>query len=188
VLRRSLFRADAPGDYFRSGVILSANWRARNPPQHRYLADMRQCIGNGRLEQHFGRSAERRTRREIFIECREGREKSCNVIIPFAGIRCIPRFLALRDGERPIEKIANVAKYLFGSARAFRNLESREFAWRATKCFAAPVGDGRKCVAQKFTGRIAGRSQRRCSSRGQQARELRYARSCQTASKTLSLR
>ena len=106
---------------------------------------MRQRVGNRALKQSLRLACERRVRREVVVEPLQRVVEAGNLCVPLERRRVVPRLLALRDRQRPVEQIADVREDL------------RRRLWR--------VADGEGCearrrVAHGFTAAIGDRGQR----------------------------
>src|SRR2546430_5358337 len=106
--RRRLLHTPTPGGDLRLEVVLAANGRAGKAAHHGKLADVREGVGHGTLEQAFSGAPERRIRAERGVEPRERIEESPDVGVPRLRLRLAPGVLAARERSPPVEQIAHV--------------------------------------------------------------------------------
>jgi hypothetical protein len=71
----ALFQTNAPCCNFRTIIILTANWSASHAPQHGDLADVRERISNGSLENFPAFHRQRLIRGEAGVKIFEGGKK-----------------------------------------------------------------------------------------------------------------
>src|SRR5205814_5644927 len=113
---RSLFQADAAGDDVRPEVAFAANGRAGEAPEHGDLADVRERVRDGALEELLDRRFERGIRGEVSVKGLEGSKESANSFLPTKGWTVVPFFLAASDGKRPIHQVCQVREDLPGGS------------------------------------------------------------------------
>src|ERR1700683_1684383 len=66
--RRAHLSPHAPGRDIRLEIILAANRRTGQAAQNRQLAHVRECVGDGSLEQLLSRSLQRLVRRQVRVK------------------------------------------------------------------------------------------------------------------------
>jgi hypothetical protein len=81
--RGGLFLSHPPGFYIRDKIVFSANRKARQTAEHRYLSDVGQGVRDRALKEFLRRHRERFMGSQIRIQCRERRKKA----LPFLGPR-----------------------------------------------------------------------------------------------------
>ena len=90
-------------------IVLTPYRRIREATQHRQLTGVRECIGDGSLEQPFeDLHVVHAAAREICIERRDGREQTVDVARPRLHGRVAPLLPILRDGEGPVHQVPDV--------------------------------------------------------------------------------
>src|SRR5437868_8011898 len=106
--RTRLLRSDASRGDVRLEIVLALHGRAREAPEHRDLADVRQCVRDRPLEQLLDGAAERLLRGESLVESAETLEEARRLRFPRDRLRGVPRGLATSERARPVQEVAHV--------------------------------------------------------------------------------
>ncbi len=133
--------ADAAGGDVGFEIVLAKDGRASETPEHGDLADMIQRVGDRTLEEAFGGTVERLGRGQVIVEFLQSGEEALDFSVPGKRRGVVPGLLALRDGERPIEKVAQMGEDLRGRARLVADMESGEAGRSTAQSFSAAVGN-----------------------------------------------
>ena len=84
-------------------VILTTNGDPGESAEHRELADVIECIGDGTLEKLFRGDVELRVAGKIVVETLQRVEETLDFIGPWQRRGIVPGGFAFGHGERPIE-------------------------------------------------------------------------------------
>jgi len=125
-------------------VVLALDRHAGEPPHHGQLADVRERIGHGPLEQLRRRYVGGRGR-EGGVEPRESCEEAIDVGFPRVDRRVLPRLVSFGDGGAPVHEIPHVREDLSRRSRVLAGTE---------------VGEARRGVAQDLAGAVGERRER----------------------------
>jgi hypothetical protein len=146
-----LVLAEAAGGDIRFEVVLTFDGSACHATKHGELADVIQSVGDWALEEFFGRGVEGLRTGEILVELLKRGEEAMNFVVPRQGLGIVPGGLAFGPGEGPIEKIAEVRKYLQRRARGFGGAETGEGVRRIVDDLRTAIGDCGEAVAKEIT-------------------------------------
>ena len=111
-----LAKADAAGGDVGFEIIFALDWGAGQAAEHGELANVREGVGNGALQEAFDGSVERLGGGQIIVEFFQGGEEAIDFGVPGEWRGVVPGLLALGDGKRPVEKVAHVREDLRGGA------------------------------------------------------------------------
>jgi hypothetical protein len=145
-----LVEADAAGGDVRLEIVFAFDGAAGEAAEHGDLADVVERVGDGALEKAFGWRVERFGGCQVIVDFFHRRKKAIDFGIPGQRCRVMPNLLALRDRDRPIEKIAQVREDLRGRACLVADGEAGERIRSAAQCFAAAVGNRGDGVAKQL--------------------------------------
>jgi len=115
------------------------------------LADVIQNIGEGALEEFFGRCMKLPGASKVVIKALEGIEKALNFVGPRQGRRIMPSLLTFGHAEAPVEKIADVRKDLERGAAILACLEIDVALWSIADDFASAIGNRGQRMAEEVS-------------------------------------
>ena len=150
-----VFAHAAFGD-FGYDQVLAAGGDAGDAAEDGDLADVGQGVGDGTLENFLGGELQRRVGGEEVVEGFQGCEEAGFTLVPGKDRGFLPFGRALRLGERPIEKIAEVGEKLRRRAAGIGGAEAREVFGGAAHGLAAAIGNRGERVAQHVAVGVVG--------------------------------
>jgi hypothetical protein len=121
------------------------------------LSHVRECVGDGALEELLGRRLQRLAGGQIRIEYLQGSEEALRVFLPIERWGIVPLAFSLGQRESPVEEIANMGEDLPWSARLLPDTESCKPFRCAAQRLAAAVRKGGHSVPQQLAARTRGR-------------------------------
>ena len=105
-------------------VIFGADRDSGHAVQQGDLAQVREGIGYGPLEELFFGAAERNVRGEAGVEGRKRGEEALHFLWPRERFRIVPGLFAAREAQAPIHQIAHMGEDLFRRPGAGSGLKS----------------------------------------------------------------
>lgn len=134
-----LVRADAARLNSGLRVVLTANGRTGQTPQHRDLAHVREGVRDRPLKEFFWTAGEAFRRTKSGVKRFQGREKALRALFPGEWPRIVPLLHSICFRQRPVEQVADVGKNLSGRPRRVPGPKSLESSRRSAKRFASPI-------------------------------------------------
>jgi hypothetical protein len=132
--------------------ILSAGGTAGEAPEHGKLANVREGVCDGSLEEAINRGMERLWRGKIIVECLESSEEPLRFSDPGKRPGSMPAFTSLHRTQSPVEEISHVSKDLGGLTPG--GIEFREGVGGTVDGAGGPVSKTGYGVAQEFAFRV----------------------------------
>lgn len=129
-------------------VVFSADGSAGQAAQHGELANMREGVGDGALEEAIDGRVEFGTRREVGIEGAKRGEKPLLFGGPRKRLGVVPGGTSLHHGNRPVEEVAHMRQDLDGAAA--RTVEIGEALRGVFKSPRGAVSKGSDGMAEQF--------------------------------------
>jgi hypothetical protein len=149
-----LVEADASGGDVGFEIVFAFDRGAGQAAEHGDLADVREGVGDGALQEAFDGSVEWLGRGQVIVEPFQGGEEAFDFGVPGEWCGVVPGLLPLGDGKRPVKEITQVREDLRGGARFVADGETGEMLGSATQGFGAAIGDGGYGVAEELAGGV----------------------------------
>jgi hypothetical protein len=115
---------------------------------HRNLANMREGVGDGALEEWLGGSVHRLVRCEVVVEGLESSEEACFFFGPSERGRVVPALASLHRAQRPVKQVAHMRKDFDRLASA--TIKSGEAVGRAIQGAGGAVSKSGDGVSKEF--------------------------------------
>src|SRR2546429_2452590 len=131
--RRGLLRADTACDDIGDEVVFAADGRARQAATRGDLADLRQRVGDGTLEELFCRSHERSAGGQVGVEGRERGEEALDPRVPRDRRGVVPGPVSPGHGQCPLEQVAEMRQEFPRSPGGLGETEFRKARGRAAQ-------------------------------------------------------
>src|SRR6266849_5460738 len=123
-------------------VVFALDGGAGEAAEHGELADVGQSVGDRALKKLLGSFVEFGFADEKVVEALERFKKTSAFGGPRERRGIAPDLFTLRDGECPVEEVADVGENFAGGAAFLPDAERSERVWSAAQGFSAAVGDG----------------------------------------------